>query len=99
VLTAAAGVTGPDVSNLANYGALGTVTALLLFFGFRAYMLEVKRNGQLQDDLRDKNQAIQDKVIPALTMSGVAVKEAADLMRELMEERERDLRRQLDGRR
>jgi hypothetical protein len=99
VLNTAAGVAGPDLGVLGNYGILGLFTVILLGFGLRAWQREITRADRLETELREKNQAMQDRVIPALTTAAAAVQQSAEMMRELTEERERDLRRQLDGRR
>jgi hypothetical protein len=89
---------GPDLGVLGNYGVLGLFTLVLLGFGLRAWQREITRADRLETELREKNQVIQDKVVPALTTAAAAVQQSADLLRELTEERERDLRRQLDVR-
>lgn len=99
MLNASPAVSGPDLGVLGNYGVLGLFTLVLLGFGLRAWQREITRADRLEIELREKNQALQDKVVPALTTAAAAVQASQDALRELMEERERDLRRQLDGRR
>jgi hypothetical protein len=98
LIAATSSVAGPDLGVLANYGVLGLFTIILIGFAFRAWQRETARADRVEAELREKNQAMLDKVIPALTTAALAAKEAADLVRELADEREREWRRRTGDR-
>ena len=58
---------------LAQYGALGIITALLIVFARFAYMREVERANRLEA-------FVQDKVIPALLSATRAIEQTQELL-------------------
>jgi hypothetical protein len=88
--------TGPDLGILANYGVLGLFTLILLGFGLRAWQREIGRADRLEDELREQQKTMVERVIPALVAATAAMEESAQITRQIAEERERELRRRLD---
>jgi hypothetical protein len=95
VLVAAAGVAGPDIGVLANYGVLGLFAIILLGFGFKTWQRETTRSDRLEEELKQKNILLLEKVIPALTTAALAIKESQELVRDMAEERNREMQRRL----
>lgn len=93
MLFAAAGVAGPDLGVLANYGVLGLFTLILLGFGLRAWQREIARADRLEADLREQHRLMVDKVVPALAAASAALDQSARLIQEAADEREREWRR------
>lgn len=73
---------GIDVNIFAQYGVLGVAVFALGWFAKGAYANAVARGDRLEEDNRRLNQAIQDRVIPALTESTLAAQEATRVLRE-----------------
>ena len=91
-----AATTGPDLGILANYGVLGLFTLILLGFGLRAWQREIGRADRLENELREQQKTMVERVIPALVAATAAMEESAQITRQVAEERERELRRRLD---
>jgi hypothetical protein len=94
-LAAAANTGGADIGMLANYGVLGLFAIILLGFGFKAWQRETARGDRLEEELKHKNVMLLERVIPALTTAALAVKESQELVRDMAEERNRDMLRRL----
>jgi hypothetical protein len=93
VFVAAAGVAGPDLGVLANYGVLGLFTGILLWFALRAWQREITRAERLETELREQHQIMIEKVVPALVSAANALNESAQLARDLADEQQQEWRR------
>ncbi len=76
-----------SVGGLVQYGALGIVAGLGLWFMWLAYRRECERTDRLEADNKALNTAIQDKVIPALMSGTSALESGTELMREFQRDR------------
>lgn len=87
---AAAEVVGGDVnvSVLAQYGVLGIVASLLIWFAKGAHQRERDRADRLEEETRRLNTVIADRVIPALTSATRAAEESGELLNAMQRERE-----------
>lgn len=81
-----------DVSTFAQYGVLGIITLILIWFAKGAHQRERDRADQLQADNKALNQLIIDRVIPALTSSAAAIEQSTELIRDIQRERENERR-------
>ncbi len=81
-LTIAAEELPGHVAGLVQYGALGIIASLGLWFMWRAYRRECERVDRLEADNKAQAAAIQDKVIPALLSATRAVEESTEMWRE-----------------
>lgn len=81
-LIAAAEELPASVGGLVQYGALGIIASLGLWFMFRAWRRECERADRLEQHNKEQAAAIQDKVIPALLSATRAVEESTELMRD-----------------
>ncbi len=71
-----------SVAGLVQYGALGVIASIGLWFMWRAYRRECERVDRLEADNKAQIAAIQDRVIPALLSATRAVEESTELMRD-----------------
>ncbi len=87
------------IGGLVQYGALGIIASLGLWFMFRAWRRECERADRLDGDNKAQAAAIQDKVIPALLSATRAVEESTELMRDQQRQArwERDSTRGREG--
>lgn len=74
---------GPDLSVLGNYGVVGLLAALGLWFAYQTWKREVKRADELDAEVKRLNVLIQEKVIPALVAGTSATSESTALIRDL----------------
>lgn len=93
-----------DYSVFAQYGLLGVVAALLLWFAKGAVQRERDgadreraRGDRLEEENRRLNTVIQDRIIPALTSAARAAEESTELLRAIQRERELDQRLRAKG--
>lgn len=87
-ILAASGTGAPDLSVFAQYGVLGVIAVLLIFFAKGAHQRERDRADALYEENKRLNTAIQDRVIPALTSATRAAEESATLLTSMHRERE-----------
>jgi hypothetical protein len=87
-LTADAGGTSLDLTVFAQYGVLGIIAAILIWFARGAHQRERDRADRLEEENRRLNALILDRVIPALTSATNAVEESAELLNAIQRERE-----------
>lgn len=80
--------TGVDYSVFAQYGVLGVITVLLVWFAKGAHQREKDRSDRLEEENRRLNTVIQDRVIPALTSATRAAEESSALLNAMQRERE-----------
>lgn len=80
---------GDLLTVFAQYGPLGVITALLVWFARGAHQRERERADRMEEDNKRLNGIILDRVIPALTEATRAAEESAALLRDLHRERER----------
>ncbi len=79
-----------DVGLFAQYGVLGIVCSLLIWFAKGAHQREKDRSDRLEAENQRLNQLLLDRVIPALTSATRAAEESAELLHAVQRERERD---------
>lgn len=84
----AAGSSGIDLSVFAQYGVLGLITALLIWFAKGAHQRERDRADRLETENQRLHQLILDRVIPAMTSASRAAEDSSELMRAMQRERE-----------
>jgi hypothetical protein len=83
----------PTAIDLAQYGAIGTLCTLLVWFAFRAWKRETERSDRLEAENRADRERlegenrrlhgdIQEKAIPALLASATALTEVTELLRD-----------------
>lgn len=88
VLAADAGGGALDLAVFAQYGVLGIIAAVLIFFARGAHQREQQRADRMEAENRRLNEVILDRVIPALTSATRAAEEAAELLSAMQRERE-----------
>lgn len=86
-----------DITVFAQYGVLGIIAAMLIWFAKGAHQRERDRADRLEEDNKRLNALILDRVIPALTSATHAAEESAELMRVLQRERQYPRRPQKGG--
>lgn len=70
-----------------QYGALGALVALLLPFAYGAYRDQRDRANRLENELREQNRVIQDKLVTELARATQAI---ADVIAERRRRRDRE---------
>lgn len=87
---AAEAAADPTAIDLAQYGAIGTLCALLVAFAFRAWKRETERADRLEAENGRLHGDIQEKAIPALLASATALTEVTELLRDQQRARRYD---------
>lgn len=78
----AAGAAAPDLSPLwLQYGAIGLIAALGIWFAFKAYKREVDRGDKLFADVTRLNQALLDQA-RSTDASTAAMRDVVELLKE-----------------
>jgi len=77
-----------DVTVFAQYGILGIIAAMLIWFAKGAHQRERDRADRLEEENRRLNNLLLDRVIPALMSATRAAEESAELMSAIQRERE-----------
>jgi hypothetical protein len=80
-----------------QYGVLGVIAAMLIWFAKGAHQRERERADRMEEENRRLNTLILDRVIPALTSATRAAEESAELLSAM--QRERDLAKLAEQRR
>lgn len=80
----------PGLTDLAQYGAIGVLCALFVWFAFKAWQRETTRADRLEAEVTRLNTTIQDQAIPALLAAADAIKECTELLRDQRHDRWRD---------
>jgi hypothetical protein len=89
VLEFAADPTGTvDVAIFAQYGVLGIVAAILIWFAKGAHQRERDRADRMEAENKRLHELILDRIIPALTSATNAAEDSTDLLRAMQRERE-----------
>lgn len=88
-----------DLAVFAQYGVLGIITLILIFFARGAYQRERDRADRLEQENQRLHELIIDRVIPALGSATRAAEESAELLAAMQRERElvQLLQRRLEG--
>jgi hypothetical protein len=98
---AADGGGGIDIAVFAQYGVLGVIAAILIWFAKGAHQRERDRADRLEAEVQRLHTLMLDRVIPALTSATNAAEESAALIAALQRERELanlvNLRRTTEG--
>lgn len=79
-----------DLALFAQYGVLGIITALLIYFAKGAHQREKDRADRLEAEVGRLHTLMLDRVIPALTSATRAAEESAELLNAMQRARERD---------
>lgn len=87
-LLATGDVSGFDPGTFAQYGVLGVIAALLIWFAKGAHQRERERADRMEEENRRLNALILDRVIPALTSATHAAEESAQLLNAIQRERD-----------
>lgn len=77
-----------DLTIFAQYGVLGIIAAMLIWFAKGAHQRERDRADRMEAENKRLNELILDRVIPALTSASRAAEESAELLNALQRERE-----------
>lgn len=100
LLILAADPTGSlDLSIFAQYGVLGILALMLIFFARGAHQRERERADRLEQENQRLHELIIDRVIPALGSATRAAEESAELLAAMQRERElvQLLQRRIEG--
>jgi hypothetical protein len=95
----AVGPTSPDLAIFAQYGVLGVFAMGLAVFARGAVKREQDRGDRLEAENRRLNEAIQDRVIPALNNATRAAEQSTELLRDMQRDMQRDSIRDPERRR
>ncbi len=79
---------GLDVSVFANYGVVGVIAAMLLWFAKGAHQRERDRGDRLEAELQRLHEVMMERVIPALSAATRTAEESAALLASMQRERE-----------
>lgn len=77
-----------DISVFAQYGVLGVIAAMLIWFAKGAHLRERERADRMEEENKRLNTLLLDRVIPALTAASRAAEESTELLRAVQRERE-----------
>lgn len=77
-----------DLTVFAQYGVLGLIAAMLIWFARGAHQRERDRADRMEAENRRLNELILDRVIPALTSATRAVEDSGNQLTALQRERE-----------
>ncbi len=77
-----------DLTIFAQYGVLGVIAALLIFFARGAHQRERDRADRMEAENKRLNELILDRVIPTLMSAARASEETTELLRAIQRERE-----------
>ena len=89
LLTAAADTAGAiDITVFAQYGILGIIAAILIWFARGAHQRERERADRLEAEVQRLHMLMLDRVIPALTSATNAAEESTALLAAMQRERE-----------
>lgn len=101
LLAADAGGSPIDLTVFAQYGILGVIAAMLIWFAKGAHQRERDRADRLEAEVQRLHTLMLDRVIPALTSATAAAEESAALLQQMSRERELshlvNLRRTTEG--
>lgn len=99
-LAAVADPSGIDITVFAQYGILGIIAAILIWFARGAHQRERDRADRMEQENKRLHELILDRVIPALTSATNAAEQSTELLRDVQRERELDAiarRRRIDN--
>lgn len=77
-----------DLTVFAQYGVLGIIAAMLIWFAKGAHQRERDRADRMEAENKRLNELILDRVIPALTSATRAIEESGELLNAIQRERE-----------
>jgi len=77
-----------SITTFAQYGVLGVVAALLIWFAKGAHQRERDRADRMEEENKRLNALILDRVIPALISATRAAEESTELLNAVQRERE-----------
>lgn len=81
-----------DLGAFAQYGVLGIIAAMLIWFARGAHQRERDRADRMEAENRRLYQLFLDQIVPALTSATKAMEETTGLLRAVQRERERKTR-------
>ncbi len=79
---------GVDLAVLTQYGVLGVITTILIWFARGAYQREKDRSDRAEVEKERLYGLMLDRIIPALTSATRAAEDTTELLRALQRERE-----------
>ncbi len=85
---AAAEAGGVDYGQFAQFGVVGVIAALGIWFAKGAHQRERDKVDRLEEENKRLNDLILDRVIPAMTAATSAAQESATLLAAMQRERE-----------
>lgn len=88
VAAVAGGSAGIDLTVFAQYGVLGVIAVILIWFAKGAHQRERERADRMEAENQKLHEMIIERVIPALTSATRAAEESADLLAAMQRERE-----------
>lgn len=88
LIVADTGGSSVDFSVFFQYGVLGVVAVLLIFFAKNAHQRERDRADRLETENQRLHELILERVIPALASAQRAAEESAELLTAMQRERE-----------
>lgn len=101
ILAADAGGGAIDLTVFAQYGILGVIAAMLIWFAKGAHQRERDRADRMEAEVQRLHAVMLDRVIPALTSATSAAEESTALLQSWQRERELanlvNLRRTTEG--
>ncbi len=77
-----------DLAVFANYGVVGVVAIILIWFARGAHQRERDRSDRLEAEVQRLHEVMIERVIPALTSASRAAEESAALLAAMARERE-----------
>ncbi len=78
---------GLDLAVFAQYGVLGILVLILIYFAKNAHQRERDRADRLEAEVQRLHELMLDRVIPALTAAAKAAEESSELMNQMQRER------------
>lgn len=79
---------GIDLTVFAQYGVLGIIAAMLIWFAKGAHQRERDRADRMEAENKRLHELILDRVIPALTSATKAAEDSTELLQAMQRERE-----------
>jgi hypothetical protein len=77
-----------DFSVFAQYGVLGVIAVILIWFAKSAHQRERDRADRMEAENKRLNELVLERVIPALTSATHAIEESGELLNAIQRERE-----------
>ena len=79
-----------DITVFAQYGVLGVIAALLIWFAKGAHQRERDRADRMEQKYENLNTLLLERMLPAITSATRAVEESTEIIRDMQRERGRE---------